>query len=75
MPSERGLWSVYVLTEPETESPDEATDVYSVSRRDVEVVHTEGDRALVRGTLQPGEPTITSGAHRMVPGQLVQWAP
>lgn len=76
VPSDRGLWSVYVLTAPE--SDDQAAlppETYLVSRRDVEVVHTEGDRALVSGTLQPGEQAIVSGTHRLAPGQQVQWNP
>ncbi|WP_204141475.1 efflux RND transporter periplasmic adaptor subunit [Halomicronema sp. CCY15110] len=72
VPSDRGLWSVYVLAESAAESP---ADVYIVSRREVEVVHTEGDRALVRGTLQPGEQAITTGTHRLTPGQSVTWQP
>ncbi len=66
---ERGLWSAYVLNPPE----DSATDnVFEVARRDVEVLYTEADRVFVRGLLQPGEQVITSGTHRLVPGQLVQ---
>ncbi|MEM8612516.1 MAG: efflux RND transporter periplasmic adaptor subunit [Cyanobacteria bacterium P01_H01_bin.105] len=66
---ERGLWSAYVL-----DLPDVATDenLHEVVRREVEVLHTESDRAFVRGLLQPGEEIITSGTHRLVPGQLVQ---
>lgn len=71
VPGERGLWSVYVLAEPETTHPDAPT-IYTVSRRDVEVVHTDGDRVLVRGTLQEGERAITSGTHRIVPGEQVR---
>ena len=66
---ERGLWSAYVLDEPENEM---AENLYEVSRREVEVLYTESDRAYVRGLLQPGEEIITSGTHRLVPGQLVQ---
>ncbi|MBW4652095.1 MAG: efflux RND transporter periplasmic adaptor subunit [Kaiparowitsia implicata GSE-PSE-MK54-09C] len=87
VPGERGLWSVYVLraepsagsgfnrdlSEPETEP--ETLGHNTVARRDVEVLHTEGDRLLVRGTLQPGDRAIVSGAHRIVPGQRVQPAP
>ncbi|MEO0394952.1 MAG: efflux RND transporter periplasmic adaptor subunit [Cyanobacteria bacterium P01_A01_bin.137] len=66
---ERGLWSAYVINTPE----DSATDnLFEVARRDVEVLYTEADRAFVRGLLQPGEQVITSGTHRLVPGQLVQ---
>ncbi|MBE9080009.1 efflux RND transporter periplasmic adaptor subunit [Romeria aff. gracilis LEGE 07310] len=65
---DRGLWSAYVLTEPE----EPAADGHRVARREVEVLYTEGDRAFVRGLLQPGEEVVTSGTHRIVPGQLVQ---
>lgn len=74
VPGERGLWSVYVLTESEANNPD-SPNLYTVSRRDVEVVHTEGDRALVRGTLQAGEQAVTSGTHRIVPGEQVRIDP
>ncbi len=66
---ERGLWSAYVLNAPIGKS---AENLYEVSRREVEVLYTEGDRAFVRGLLQPEEKVITSGTHRLVPGQLVQ---
>lgn len=66
---ERGLWSAYVLGKPESETDD---NLYEVNRREVEVLYTESDRAFVRGLLQPGEEIITSGTHRLVPGQLVQ---
>ncbi len=83
VPGERGLWSVYVLhREPAAGSEfnrdlskPEPLGQYTVARRDVEVLHTEGDRLLVRGTLQPGDRAIVSGAHRIVPGQRVQPAP
>lgn len=63
VPAEQGLWSVYVA-----QAQDEQ---YTVTRRDVEVLHNQGDRVLVRGTLQEGEMVITSGTHRIVPGQAV----
>ncbi|MEO0534156.1 MAG: efflux RND transporter periplasmic adaptor subunit [Cyanobacteria bacterium P01_A01_bin.123] len=68
VPAEQGLWSVYVAKA----SPQQSTaDNYTVSRQDVEVMHTQGDRVLVRGTLQPGDRAITSGTHRIVAGQVV----
>jgi len=76
VPGERGLWSVYVLAEPESSASNEPLpNTYTVRRREVEVIHTEGDRALVRGTLQPGEQVIPSGTHRIVPGVTVQISP
>ena len=66
---ERGLWSAYVLDPPEEGTAD---NLFAVARREVEVLYTEADRAFVRGLLQPGDAVITSGTHRLVPGQLVQ---
>ena len=70
VPGDRGLWSVYVLG-----TPGPVADTYTVARRDVDILHTEGDRLLVRGTLQAGERAIASGTHRLVAGQVVQVAP
>ena len=60
----RGLWSVLVL-QPADDGKQKA------QKRDVEVLHTSGDRALVRGTLDDGDVVIASGAHRVAPGQAV----
>lgn len=58
--SDRGLWGVYVVN-----------DHSQVERRLVEVVHTESDRAFVRGTLADTEQVVRTGVHRIVPGQQV----
>ncbi|PSR12801.1 efflux transporter periplasmic adaptor subunit, partial [filamentous cyanobacterium CCP3] len=60
---EQGLWSVYVA-EP-------SGDAAAVARQPVEIVHTEGDRVLVQGLVDAGDRVITSGTHRVVPGQAV----
>lgn len=65
---ERGLWSAYVL------KPSKQDSVFSVARRDIEVLHTEGDRSYVRGMLKPQEQVITTGTRRIAPGQLVRVA-
>jgi multidrug efflux pump subunit AcrA (membrane-fusion protein) len=62
----RGLWSCYVL------GTSEQNDAFRVERRDVEVLHTESDRVLVRGTLQSGDRVVMSGTHRLVSEQLVR---
>jgi multidrug efflux pump subunit AcrA (membrane-fusion protein) len=68
VPDDRGLWSVYVLGEgDETDS-----NRFTVTRRQVEVLYTEGDRSLVRGTLQAGDRAIVNGTHRVVVGDRVQ---
>lgn len=56
----RGLWTSYTI------------DADGRARREtVEVLHSDGDRAFVRGTLEPGERVIASGLHKVVPGQRV----
>jgi multidrug efflux pump subunit AcrA (membrane-fusion protein) len=64
----RGLWSCFAVV-PESDG------VLRVERRDVEVLHTSGERVLVRGTLQTGEPVVTAGTHRIAHGQVVTIAP
>ncbi len=59
----RGLWSLYVLKSE--------GDGYVAARRDVEVLHSETDRAFVRGTLEAGDRFVSDGVHRIVPGQAV----
>lgn len=61
----RGLWSCYAVV-----SENGAT--YTVERRDVEILKTESDRVLVRGTLQAGDRIVRNGTHRLVPGQAVK---
>lgn len=60
----RGLWSVLVVQ-------DDGNGQSQAARRDIEVLHTESQRVLVRGTLQPDDRVITSGTHRVVAGQQV----
>ncbi len=76
---DRGLWSVYVLSEVSGEILGEILrepasgdrPSYRVARRDVEVLHTQGDRAFIRGLVESGDRVITSGTHRIVADQLV----
>lgn len=56
----RGLWNCYSVVDGR------------VQQQVVEVLHTEGDRVLVRGTLADGDPIIASGTHRVVAGQQVR---
>lgn len=84
MPGAKGLWSVYTLAEapPEaasaaaSESPPENTDnaARQVEQASVEVVYTESERSLVRGTLSVGDQVITAGPQRVAPGQWVRQA-
>lgn len=63
-PAQEGLWSVYV-------SQSEEDGTTTVAGRIVEVLHTDAERSLVRGTLQAGDQVITSGTHRIVPDQAI----
>jgi multidrug resistance efflux pump len=60
----RGLWSLLALVP--------ADDGFRVEKRDVEVIHTQTDRVLVRGTLVDGDQVVTDGVHRVTNGQLVE---
>lgn len=56
----RGLWTVYVAAP--------AGDGARAEARLVEMVHTSGDRAFVRGPMQTGDRVIIDGLHRITPG-------
>jgi multidrug efflux pump subunit AcrA (membrane-fusion protein) len=75
---ERGLWACYVAVDRgrgaeglRSRGAEEMEKVYRVEKQDVEVLYGEGDRVLVRGTLQPGDAVIVEGVQRVVVGQLV----
>lgn len=58
----RGLWTINTLSD----------DVPPrVQMEAIEVIHTESDRAYVRGTLVDGATFIDDGVHRVVAGQRV----
>ncbi len=62
----KGLWSVYVLGETQGQ------ETFAVERRDVEILYTDGEKVLVRGTLEGKEQIIINGTNRLVPGQKVR---
>jgi len=63
----RGLWNVYVAV------PDRQKEsLLRIERRDVRIIHGESERVFVRGALRDGERVVTSGLHRLVPGQIVK---
>lgn len=78
----RGLWTAYTVV-PESSSANSEADgdtdgntggemAYVVQTKSVAIVHQEGDRVLVTGTLQPEDVVVASGSHRLVPGQRVR---
>ncbi len=46
-------------------------DQSKVERRVVEIIHTESERAYVRGTLENADRIVQIGVQRLVPGQQV----
>ena len=65
---ERGLWSCYAVVA----SNSNEANTYQIERRLVEVLETNGEQVLVKGTLRDGEAIVTEGTQRLVPGQLVR---
>jgi RND family efflux transporter MFP subunit len=61
---ERGLWDIMILHEQNGE--------LRVVSESVEVMHADGARAYVRGTLQSGARFISDGVHRITVGQIVR---
>ena len=55
----RGLWSCYVLGNPEN-VVNEPNKAFRVERRELEVLQTESDRVFVRGTLQNSDRVIVN---------------
>lgn len=64
--STRGLWSLFQVVTPEGGAGP------MVERLELEVLHVDGERAFVRGTVGGGERFVVSGAHRLVQGQSVR---
>lgn len=61
LPGPRGLWNVFVVSDSQS----------TVEQRNVELLYTLGEQALVTGTLRPGDAIVTEGTHRVVTGQHV----
>lgn len=62
---ERGLWSAYAVVS------EKAGSQLVLEKRQVEVLHTEGDRVLVRGTLTTGDRIVLDGIHKLAAHQRV----
>ena len=62
---QRGLWECFVAEKV----PDSETS--TLTRRAIEILHTEGDRVLVRGAIHEGDWVVSSAVNRVVAGQVV----
>lgn len=65
--ADRGLWSILIV---EQRSGTERAVI-----RPVELVHTDGNRAYVRGAVRDGERYVSDGLQRVIPGQAVRTVP
>lgn len=60
----KGLWQILTVVE------DDSGDL-QVGREAVDILHVDGSRAYVRGTLADGMRIVVSGSNRVVPGEPV----
>ena len=69
-----GLLFCYALKERPEEKPEISKHykIFSIQKREIEILHTESDRVLVRGTLQPDDRILSDGVHRIASKQLVR---
>lgn len=75
----RGLWTVYVVDTTDEENAvragrDSGLKPGKIGSRVVEVLHTDGSFAVVKGAVHSGERVVSGGVHRVVPGQEVKFA-
>jgi RND family efflux transporter MFP subunit len=64
----RGLWSCFVAVP----DPDAGPEAHRLDRRDLEVVHQYADAVVVQGAIKEGDFILSSGLHKVAPGQRVQ---
>ena len=62
----RGTWNVYTIEHTEN------TELHKLVNHSVEVIHTEQDKAFIRGALKSQQRLLTDGLQRVVPGQIVK---
>ncbi len=62
----KGLWSVLTVVERDGRP--------TVAREAVEILHLDGGRAFVRGTIGAGTLVVLGGTNRIIPGQAVALA-
>ncbi len=64
--ADRGLWACFaIVSSPSPGAP------RRVERREVEILHSDGDLAYVRGLITEGEEIVAGGVNRVTDGQRV----
>lgn len=75
---ERGLWSVLAVHDVMgadkalMQAQSDERTIQQVSRQHVDIIHSDGAEAFVRGTMAESVRIVARGGHRLVPGQRVQ---
>ena len=78
--SRRGLWAAYVAVPLDAPDANGGAEIggdaatHAADRREVELLHTDGETAYVRGPLAAGEALVVAGVARLVPGLPVRVA-
>lgn len=67
MQGKRGLWECFVVV------PSKVSGQGTVQKRPIEILHTEGERVLVRGAIEPSELLVSEAANRLTAGQTVRY--
>lgn len=71
----RGLWQAYAVEALNEASPRGVVADHRISPVPVQLIYQDGKRAFVRGPIRRGERIVSTGLHRVVPGQLVRVLP
>jgi RND family efflux transporter MFP subunit len=66
--ADRGLWACYALVDTDAGAGEKR---FRLERRDVEILHSDGQFAFVRGLVKDGERIVASGVNRVTDGQQV----
>ena len=66
----RGTWNIYTLEKFSIDEKQET--LFKLLSNSVEIIHSEQDKTFIRGSLANGQLVLTSGLHRLVPGQIVK---
>lgn len=65
--ADRGLWACYALV-----GDGDTAKRFHLERREVEILHAEGEFVYVRGLVKAGERIVANGVNRVTEGQQVQ---
>ncbi len=62
----RGLWNCFVVEDLQEDG------LGTAAVRTVEVVHSEGDRSMISGSLKSGDLVVAAAPHRIIAGQKIR---